>query len=258
MLDKIVETQAMIVIASPYMQGGKVSNAPFARKLLSRWANRFLSFFVKTPYKKPTTFTGMVRAYNREFLSGLTLRSMDVDIHCEIIYKAMILRARIDEIPAHLNWHVAQNESCDRKSHMRIFKAIILNLIAGFVLRPFMFFFLPGFFVLLLSLYPIFWAFYHSFVQYKNLIATTALTVYPFSNAISLAFSQSPHSFIIGGITLIIGIQLIGLGFLSYQNKRNYEELFHMGSHIYGSCQEDAPMHISPNNRSTVIGNQVR
>ena len=43
MLAKIRETRAKIVIASPYLKGGKVSNVPWLRKTLSKWANRFLA-----------------------------------------------------------------------------------------------------------------------------------------------------------------------------------------------------------------------
>ena len=42
MVTKIRQTKAKIVIASPYMEGGKVSNVPWFRKILSIWANRYL------------------------------------------------------------------------------------------------------------------------------------------------------------------------------------------------------------------------
>ena len=48
-------------------------------------SGKVLSFFVKTPFNKLTTLTEMVRAYNREFLSELSLRATDVDIHSEIL-----------------------------------------------------------------------------------------------------------------------------------------------------------------------------
>ncbi|PQP34338.1 glycosyl transferase family 2, partial [Desulfobacteraceae bacterium SEEP-SAG9] len=106
MLVKIKETRAKIVIASPYMKEGKVSNVPWQRKILSRWANRFLCITAPRDgfSDKLTTITGMVRAYDGEFLSRLNLKAMNVEIMPEIIYKAMILRARIVEIPAHLSW----------------------------------------------------------------------------------------------------------------------------------------------------------
>jgi len=235
MLDRIRETRAKIVIASPYMKGGKVSNVPWLRNTLSIWANRFLSF-ITTRDKfsdRLTTLTGMVRAYDKQFLSELVLKAMDVDIHSEIIYKAMILRARIVEIPAHLDWNFAIEKDECRKSSMRILRSILMNLTSGFALRPFMFFMIPGFTLLILSIYPLAWAAMHTLSNYRKIIAASDSLTFPISDAIAAAFFQSPQSFIVGSLGLIIAIQLICLGFLSFQNKRNYEELFYLNSKIY-------------------------
>ena len=235
MLDRIRKTRAKIVIASPYMKGGKVSNVPWCRKKLSIWANRFLSLIATrdTFSDRLTTLTGMVRAYDQKFLSGLTLKAMDVDIHSEIIYKAMILRARIVEIPAHLDWNFAIGKDECRKSSMRILKSILMNLTSGFALRPFMFFMVPGFALLLISMYPLAWAAVHILSNYNKIIAASDSIKFPVSEAIAAALSQSPQSFIVGSIGLIVAIQLICLGFLSFQNKRNFEELFYLNSKIY-------------------------
>ena len=71
--------------------------------MLSRWANRFLSLATN---HSVSTVTGMVRAYDGPFLRSLSLKSMSMEINPEVIYKAMLLNARIDEIPAHLNWEL--------------------------------------------------------------------------------------------------------------------------------------------------------
>jgi glycosyltransferase involved in cell wall biosynthesis len=235
MLERIRETRAKIVIASPYMKGGKVSNVPWLRKKLSIWANRFLSLIVTRDMfsDRLTTLTGMVRAYDKQFLSGLVLNAMDVNIHSEIIYKAMILRARIVEIPAHLDWDFAMDKDERRKSSMRILRSIMMNLTSGFALRPFMFFMIPGFAMLLISFYPLAWAAMHTLSNYRNIIANSDAITFPISEAIAAAFIKSPHSFIVGSFGLIVAIQLICLGFLSFQNKRNYEELFYLNSKIY-------------------------
>jgi glycosyltransferase involved in cell wall biosynthesis len=235
MLDRIRETRAKIVIASPYMKGGKVSNVPWFRKTLSIWANRFLSLIVTRDKfsDRLTTLTGMVRAYDKKFLSGLALKAMDVDIHSEIIYKAMILRARIVEIPAHLDWNFAMEKDECRKSSMRILRSILMNLTSGFALRPFMFFMIPGFTLLILSIYPLAWAAVHTLSNYREIIAASDSVTFPIPDAIAAAFFQSPQSFIVGSFGLIVAIQLICLGFLSFQNKRNYEELFYLNSKIY-------------------------
>lgn len=248
MLKKIRETRAKIVIASPYTKGGKVSNVPWLRKTFSVWANRFLTLTLTRDKfsDKLTTITGMVRAYDRQFLSRLNLKAMDIDIHPEIIYKAMILRARIVEIPAHLNWSWrkdAVNRSIARKSSMRIFKSIIQSLVSGFIFRPFMFFVLPGLTLILLSLYPLIWTFIHSFGHFKSLAANNLSFDYRISEAIAAAFKLSPHAFIVGGFALMIGIQLFSLGALALQKKRYFEELFHLGTTIYKQGSEQPRTH---------------
>jgi len=243
MLKKIRETRAKIVIASPYTKGGKVSNIPWLRKTLSVWANRFLAMTLTRDKfsDKLTTLTGMVRAYDRRFLSRLNLKAMDVDIHPEIIYKAMILRARIVEIPAHLNWCWRKDKVTGthvRKSSMRILKSIIQSLISGFIFRPFMFFILPGLTLILLSLYPLIWTLIHSFGHFKSLAAYNLSFDYRLSEAIAASFKLSPHAFIVGGFALMIGIQLFSLGALALQKKRYFEELFHLGSRNYRTSIE--------------------
>lgn len=240
MLTALRETRAKIVIASPYMPGGKVSNVPWDRALMSRWANQFLSLTATKDrlVGKIHTLTGMVRAYDRRFLSTLSLKAMDMDIHPEILYKAMILRARIVEIPAHLCWRSgkAVGEG-HRKSSMRILRAIAASVLSGFMFRPFMFFIFSGLFILLLSFYPIVWTFIHTFNFYRATPAGERID-YRLSEAIAQAFHMSPNAFIVGGIALIVAIQLISLGVLALQKKKYFEELFYLNSSIYRCIRE--------------------
>jgi hypothetical protein len=50
------------------------------------------------------------------------------------------------------------------------------------------------------------------------------------SEAIGQAFKLAPHAFIVGGVALLVSIQLISLGLLALQKKRYFVELFYMGS----------------------------
>jgi hypothetical protein len=93
-----------------------------------------------------------------------------------------------------------------------------------------MFFILPGFLILFLSLYPLTWAFIHTYVQYTTLSPDIHFIGSRLSGAIARAFSQSPHTFVVAGFALLISIQLISLGLIALQNKKYYEELFHLGS----------------------------
>src|SRR5690242_18830613 len=65
MVDVLIEKSSDIVIASPYMPGGKVTDVPFTRRIMSRWVNEFMRIAAQDKYY---TYTGMVRAYKREFI----------------------------------------------------------------------------------------------------------------------------------------------------------------------------------------------
>jgi hypothetical protein len=57
--------------------------------------------------------------------------------------------------------------------------------------------------------------------------------------AVAQAFQQSPHAFIIGGMTLMLAIQLFSLGILSVQSKSYFEEIFYLASSIYRQTRPD-------------------
>jgi glycosyltransferase involved in cell wall biosynthesis len=224
LLDAIVDTRAKIVIASPYIEGGQVSAVPRLRELLSRVANRLLSL---TAQGHLTTVTGMVRAYDRRFIESLDLKAWDFEINTEIVYKAQLLRARIVEIPAHLDWSEQQKVRSRRRSSIRIRRAVLAQAFSSFLFRPFLYFVIPGIFVLLLSIYALGWALYHTIDAWLDESVTTL------SQAFARAFELSPHAFVIGGIGLLVAIQLISLGIVSAQNKRYFDDLFHLQTSIY-------------------------
>lgn len=224
MVDKLLESAADIVIASPYMKGGKVTAVPFLRKTMSKWVNKFMRLAAQDKYY---TFTSMVRAYRRTFIRSLNLKTKDYEISPEIIYKAMILRARIVEIPAHLDW-TEQNKFADkRKSSLKVLRSFFSGLMSGFIFRPYIFFMGIGIFLMLLSLYELVWLLYDtlSYVAQSNSHST-------FSDSLAFQFRKNPQSFLVGGITFVIAIQFLSVGFLSLQSKRYFEELFHLGTSL--------------------------
>jgi glycosyltransferase involved in cell wall biosynthesis len=228
LLVKIRETNAKIVIASPYMKGGKISNVPWLRKTLSVWANRFLSLSAEGHL---STLTSMVRVYDARFLRSLSLKSMGMDIIPEIIYKGMILGARIEEIPAHLDWSSFKAAATARRSSMKVFRHILSTVFSGFLFRPFMFFVIPGLTVLLFSGYVNAWMVSHFIDQYEALAQYSDVFTRA-SAAVGAAYAQSPHTFVIGLLSLMLAIQLISLGILSLQSKSYFEEIFHLASTI--------------------------
>ena len=228
LLEKIETTKAKVVLASPYMEDGEISNVPFIRKTFSVWANRFLSLVA---HGHLSTLTCMVRAYDGRFVRSLNLRSIGMEVMPEIIYKTMILRGRIEQIPAHLDWGMQNEAGPKRKSSMRVYKHIISTLLSGFIFRPFMFFILPGVLLLIFSLYTNFWAIMHFFSVYLTL--PQSIGAEKISTALSTAYSQYPYTYIVGLLSLMLAVQLIGLGMQALQSKNYYEEIFHLTSRIY-------------------------
>jgi hypothetical protein len=58
------------------------------------------------------------------------------------------------------------------------------------------------------------------------------------SASVSAAYAQSPHTFLIGMLALMLAIQLISLGILSLQSKSYFEEIFHLASGIFRSTHK--------------------
>jgi glycosyltransferase involved in cell wall biosynthesis len=224
MLDKMRETHAQIVLASPYMPGGRLSNVPFLRRTLSIWANRFLSVFAPG---KLSTLTCMVRAYEGDFIRGLVLRSTGMEVMPEVVYKTMIMRGRIAQVPAHLDWSRQIAVGPRRKSSLRLARHMFGTLLSGFIFRPFMFFILPGLFLLAFSLWTNAWMLVHFFEAYGAIGPVDGSRA---SAAVAQAYREFPHTFIVGLLSLMLSIQLIGLGILALQAKNYFEEVFHLGS----------------------------
>jgi hypothetical protein len=104
-------------------------------------------------------------------------------------------------------------------------------LLAGFIFRPFMFFILPGLILGLLALYILGWT-VANVISVYDLAPAGSYFDDQFSAAVAQVFHERPHAFFVGGITALISLQLLSLGFLSYQSKRYFEELFHLASGV--------------------------
>lgn len=219
LVDRLRETRAKIVIASPYFVGGAVENVPALRRWLSVGANKFLSIAAHGRIK---TLTGMVRAYDAKFLKTLDFYSMGMEVNSEILYKAMVLRARIEEIPALLRWHNPVDGQPVRRSSMRIARYVLTLLVSGFLYRPIMFFLLPAIAAFVLSLWCGIWMIVDS-IQ---------------AGGITAACHAFPYTFVIGGLGLLAAVQLWACGLISLQNKCYFEQMFHLGTTTYRSSRE--------------------
>ena len=227
LLERITQGGSKLVLASPYMKGGRISNVPWLRRTLSIWANRFLSLVA---HGSLSTLTCMVRAYDGPYIRALTLRATGMDVMPETIYKSMIMRARIHQIPAHLDWSRQVAAGVKRRSSMRILRQVLATLLSGFLFRPFMFFVLPGLVLLAFSLYTNGWMVAHVLDAYAALAGQ--VDEGRFSAAVARAYADFPHTFIVGFLSLMLAVQLISLGILALQSKSYFEEVFHLGSSV--------------------------
>lgn len=235
LLTKIRSTGAKVVVASPYMPGGKVSNVPWLRRTLSIWANRFLWFASKQNF---TTLTGMVRVYDAEFVQKLHLKSSGMEVNPEILHKARIMEERVTEIPAHLHWHIQKSvpKGNRRKSSMKLFHHTWAILFFGFLFRPVMFFIIPSLIFFALSCFANAWVLIHCWTNFQRL--ASAGTAFDPTIAVAAAFQQAPHTFVIGGMLLMLSIQLFSLGVLSMQSKQYFEEIYLLSASIYQATQK--------------------
>ena len=95
-IDRLLAAQrecgAELVLLSPYMRAGKVSQVPLHRLLFSRSANTILSWALG---RRLHTSTGMVRSYSRGLLERLSLYSSGMEINLEALHKSILAGARV-------------------------------------------------------------------------------------------------------------------------------------------------------------------
>lgn len=192
LIDTWLESRPHIVIASPYMEGGRTERVPQLLEGRSRAANRFLSW---SSYHDIKTLTGMVRAYDGPFIRSMPLKAEGPDIMVEIIYKAQVLRARIEEIPATLSWagletRVSRSTLTSTRSRWTTYR----QLVNGYLWRPFWVPLVPGL-----------------------LCGVTAVVLIAFGK---LGWQGLAITCAVLGITLPL------LALMSLQSKRYFEELF--------------------------------
>ena len=216
LVEHIHRTRAKIVLASPYAEGGVIGHVPPIRKWLSRWANRYLSVGAKGEL---STLTGMVRAYDRRFLQSLDLSSTGIDINTEIIYKARILSARIEEIPATLSWTTIDR----RSSSFSIGHGIKTYILSGFLFRPLLSLLLPAFF------------FFGVAVLMTGLLVQRSLSS---GESLIHSFNNWPGAVLVGAVSLLLSLQFVTLALLAWQAKRNFENLFHIATTNLRATQE--------------------
>jgi hypothetical protein len=235
MLERMTRTNARMVLASPYMRGGRVVDVPWLRVVMSRVANWFLA---RASGQRISTMTCMVRAIDGRFLRSLHLRSTGMDVMPEMIHKAKLLRASIEEVPAELNWQRQNRVAGTRSSSLRVLQQIGGTTLSGFLLRPFTFLLVPGLVLLAFAAYVDTWMVIHVVEAHAGLGARPEIA-HTMSAAVAEAYALYPHTFIVGLLATMMALQLIGMAMLSLQNKRYFDELFHLGSTLLREQREE-------------------
>ncbi len=228
----MVEEDVSIVLASPYSKEGKTTAIPWQRAVMSRQINRVLA--AASQYDV-STVTAMVRAYRGDFIRGLSLKSMGPEINTEILYKAQIMRIRIAEIPAHLDWSDQAERMARRKVPLRVTTTSKLLVFASFLYRPILFFMLPGLLLLAISVWSsgsLLWT------VIREAWGEAGNIDHRLTDGFAAAWELRPQTFIIAGFTFVVAIQMITLGLLAAQAKRYFEELFYAAS--WKPTREDA------------------
>ncbi len=141
LLETIQREDADIALASPYMRGGSVANVPFFRRVLSREANRILSFAAKGHY---STLTCMVRAYRTAFLKQLTFCANGMEANAELLFAAIRKHAKILEVPARLEWSSERRASRGVPNVRKTARQTWATLRLAFSHRPALLLALPG------------------------------------------------------------------------------------------------------------------
>ena len=217
--DVLQEKQADIVLASAYGKGGTVKNVPMSRLWLSRVGNKILSY---TFGGNLSVLTCSVRAYRKSFIDRIDSYSNDKDFHLEILHKAKILGATIIEVPANLEWREEKitklSKPQKRRSTLRLRKTSYSHFFFAMLSKPGIIFFIPAYILFSISLTLFFFILR---VILTNL--NEGLSLY---SAIRESMLSGTLTYITFAVATVLAIQFVSLGFLTNQNKRNYEEIY--------------------------------
>jgi len=201
---KLKNTDAEVVIASPYLKGGRLENIPFKRAFLSRFGNKLLTFSVPGNL---TMLSGMTRGYRREVLDSLELEADGKEIHLEIVAKCLALGYRIVEIPAVLRWDREHEKKSKRVSKFHARKLILSHLAFSFYQKPMMIFGLAGLIMVLGGLV----------LALVFAVQFIMRTLYP-----------ARPIYLLMVILLVAGIQMLSFGFVANQIGSIKKEIYRL------------------------------
>ncbi len=141
-LVRAIEEGGEIAVASPYMHGGRCVAIPWWRLLLSRWANRYLSFALAG---RLSTWTSVVRAYRGHIAHILIEDGVFTEATFGVLIAALRDGFRVVEVPAVLDWSAQPRKRASRLRPSRIAKHAFHVVYAGLRARPVLLLGVPAF-----------------------------------------------------------------------------------------------------------------
>jgi dolichol-phosphate mannosyltransferase len=232
LIDKMEKSKADIVIASAFLPGSNIIDVPFYRKVLTKSANKFLSL---TSSLDLSAITCAVRAYKRDAISVLSLKSDGMDINLEIILKAQMLGLHVAEIPAILKWKpISKSKSKQRRrSKMNILRTIYRYFFFGYLFSPNFLFLIPlcfSLFIFLVYFFTLLRVLINKFQYF--LVTQSDPLLLAISHALRWAFANYAHAFYFLISSLVISFFLFIAWFLTKQNKFYFEQNYSLLSSL--------------------------
>jgi glycosyltransferase involved in cell wall biosynthesis len=108
---------ADVAIGSRYVHGVRVENWPFRRLMLSRFANYYVNKATGLPMGVVSDATSGFRAYRREVLEAVDLRTVSSNGYCfqvEMAFRAWRLGFRVAEVPITFEEHYLTSSKISR------------------------------------------------------------------------------------------------------------------------------------------------
>jgi glycosyltransferase involved in cell wall biosynthesis len=126
-----LDSGASVALASPYMKGGRVANVPLSRLVASRGANWLLARCVSG---RLHTFTGMVRAYDRERFLDLFATEPTGEFNAWAVAMFLAEGRTVVEIPADLVWPTSRTAAPGRISTGKLWERVWLVITTATVM----------------------------------------------------------------------------------------------------------------------------
>ncbi|MFM7534264.1 MAG: glycosyltransferase family 2 protein [Acidimicrobiales bacterium] len=218
LLTAIARQGAQIAVASPHVPGGRITAVESGRARSERLTNRLLS---RSAGGVATTVTGTVRAYDGAFVRALAPGATEADFDTEVLHLAATLGARVVEIPGHHDETGRRRRAVSRRVRMRTSIATGLRTFLAFRFRPLRAVAIPGLVLVAVGVWMLGSTAWDAVGAVQDASGSFQARV---SGALARVWAERPQSIVIGGLCLVVALQLLGFGWLAARNRRLLEQ----------------------------------